>query len=403
MRAEPAVNLPLPAHQQTSATKLQLRGLALSPDQFFAESVTDALSGPNQPALELAQCAHLDEAKRYLSATPYQFALVDARADPERAMVALSSLRAYAPALTLILTGAPVAQTEDSFARQAFVMGASDVVHGPPWPNNVLGHSLIRAARQTAAALENTPPPDADDAAESTGETRRNLMAEVGHEMRSPLGTIIGFAQSIEQEAVGPIAQSADQYRDYARTIRASGEHLLALFEDLLEIGSATARSIAGAETVTPGKIVSQVAAMVQSGINAKELTLQTIESPSAPTVFGNRRLVQQAVLNLLQNAIKFTPPGGTIWLECAGGDQSCLCITVRDNGIGMEQSTLDRIRARTPQLEATAQGGHGLGLPFVDRVAAAHAGHFELESALGTGTSARLTLPINRQEKAPA
>ena len=78
---------------------------------------------------------------------------------------------------------------------------------------------------------------------------------------------------------------------------------------------------------------------MVQAGLGAKDLTLHVQERPDAPQVYGNGRLIRQAILNLLQNAIKFTPPGGNIWLECAG-ESDDLCISVRDDGIGMEQGT---------------------------------------------------------------
>ena len=373
-----------------------VRGIAVSHDQFFAASLEAALAdtGPLQASVTL--CDNADAARRVLSAGAYQFAMVDARSDPERAMAVLAGLRSFAPALALILTAEPETTEGETFARQAFALGARDVLRGPPWQPELLCHAVCRAARQTAADLQDAQS-GAGVRSDSGNAADRSLMAEVGHEMRSPLGTIIGFAQSIEQEAVGPIAAAADQYRDYARNIRTSGEHLLALFEDLLEIGSATAKSIAAAETVTPSAIVERAAVMVQAGLGAKDLTLHVQERPDAPQVYGNGRLIRQAILNLLQNAIKFTPPGGNIWLECAG-ESDDLCISVRDDGIGMEQGTLKQLRAHAPLLEAASQRGYGLGLPFVARVAAAHGGRFELESALGAGTTTRFIVPRNLQ-----
>ncbi|MGY9055933.1 MAG: sensor histidine kinase [Alphaproteobacteria bacterium] len=242
-------------------------------------------------------------------------------------------------------------------------------------------------------------PPQAQP--QSHSEEDRPLLAEVSHEMRSPLSSIIGFAESIEQEALGPWDSGEEQYRDYARHIRHSGQHLLDLFDDLLDIGDAQTFGIDGQDHIIPAKLLSELSSMLAGAAKRKRLTLSVKRpmdrSAKAPT--GNRRLLFQALLNLAQNAIKFTASGGTVTLGYRADGKDCI-FSVSHTGIGMDLKQRNLPRSIRPA-PSQKQQGHGLGLRFVERVAKGHEGSLRLESILGQGTTAELILPLRRSSPA--
>ncbi len=378
-----------------------IAGGAISADPEFAGSVRDAVCAANPPVAVIA-FGSLPEA---LSACTdshsagqggLAFMMIDARRSPERACVDAANLKANMPGIPVLIAGEATAVRQPSYIRQAFAFGSDDLLPGPPWDSSVLIHALHRAAWQCQAASEDgiaepgRPwglPPD------------RQLMAEVGHEMRTPLAAMIGFARSIEQEALGPINHAPEQYRDFARAIRTSGEHLLTVFDGLLEIGAACALALGAGESVRPHDIISQAAEWAMPLVMAKNLILH-VGRESAPSatrqddfvVPGSASLLQQAVVDLVHNAVKFTPPGGQIWLEVALGP--LVVITVRDDGAGMDWATLQRLRRTRIQPLTPTEQGHGFGLAFVQRVIAAHNGEVTINSVLGRGTSIQLRLP---------
>jgi signal transduction histidine kinase len=338
-----------PPGYRTGPPHNTVQGGVVSPDPDFANSLQAEGNTAAQPfALQIfCQAA---EARQALTARPLSsatrkmhFIMIDARGDPERAVALAANLKGIASTVSILIAGTPAMAADQTFIRQAFALGACDVLAGPPWATDVLAHAIHRAAWQTAAADAAAPMFVAEPPSPWGEQPDRSLMAEVSHEMRTPLGTMIGFAQSIEQEALGPFSDAPEQYRDYARTIRTSGEHLLALFDDLLEIGAACARSIAAGETILPSDIVARSAKLVRGSIDAKGLHLHCAPACGTAAAVGNRTLVQQATLNLLQNAIKFTPPGGNIWLRA--DTTGPICISVRDDGVGIEDAMLHQLR----------------------------------------------------------
>lgn len=377
-------------------------GILISPDQFFASTLEEAIIRDGLVKPTLLMVDSIESAKLVLGASPVGFVMVDSRADPERAMSQLTLLRTFAPAVTLLYgVGAEVEMTP-SLLRQAFGLGAMDVLSGPPWRQNLVGHAIQRAFCQTTAALAEWR--DKVDSCQYVHEPYdfkpgRSLLAEVGHEMRSPLGTIIGFAESIEHESVGPLSDESDKYRDYARNIRASGEHLLALFNDLLEIGSAAARSMREREHLDVEGVLTNAALMIIAAAAEKGVSVSVEPEIPSVLVLGSNRLVQQALLNLLQNSIKFTPPGGNITISASADGQ--LHLSVADSGIGIVRNSLQRLREDPEHIGLESESGYGLGLPFVARVAAAHGGELDIESVLGEGTKVTLTFPMETSKAA--
>jgi signal transduction histidine kinase len=357
-------------------------GLILSADAGFALKIRTGLASARGKAI-LHRFASVDEAEEQLQLHQYAYALIDARHAPLQAADMLASLLAAAPSLPVIVCLAPGEVKPPE--RQLRALGAFEIVSGTVWPGDHLIAALRHASWFAAAQSTGTTMP-----AIGVSEPDRPLLAEVSHEMRSPLNSIIGFAESIEQQALGPWPAEGDRYRDYARHIRNSGEHLLALFNDLLQIGDAALFGLEMADRIDPAELAANVTAMMQPAAAQKGLTL-TCDTPAGlQPLQCNGRFLSQALLNLLQNAIKFTNDGGRVTLSIQQEGETRF--TVTDTGIGFPPERL--LGPRNAKAGRSPASGHGLGLRFVERVLAAHRGRLDIESRQGHGTEVTISLP---------
>lgn len=358
-------------------------GLILSADAGFTAKIREGLASAHGAAI-LHRFASVDEAADQLRLHQYAYGLVDARHAPLQAANTLAGLLAVAPSLPVIVCLAPGEVKPPE--KQLRALGAFEIVSGTVWPGDHLIAALSHAT-WFAAAERNAGPAGA---AMGVSEPDRPLLAEVSHEMRSPLNSIIGFAESIEQQALGPWPAEGDRYRDYARHIRNSGEHLLALFNDLLQIGDAALFGLEMADLLDPAELAENVTAMMRPAATQKGLTL-TCDAPAGQQpVECNGRFLSQALLNLLQNAIKFTNEGGRVTLSVRQNGETRF--TVTDNGIGFPPERL--LGPRNAKAGRSPASGHGLGLRFVERVLAAHRGRLDIESQQGHGTEVTISLP---------
>lgn len=362
--------------------KETLPGLVLSADELFTAKLRAGLTAAWESAA-LHRFSDLDEAAMHAGMHRYAYALVDARAAPMQAGALLAGLLQAAPRLPVILCLGPGEVRPPEKHLRA--LGAFEIVTAADWP----GEHLLAAINHAVwfAAIANDAP------AAGVAEGDRPLLAEVSHEMRSPLNSIIGFAESIEQQTLGPWPAESERYRDYARHIRNSGEHLLALFNDLLSIGDADAFAIDMGDRIDPAALARNVAAMMRPAAERKGLTLTCATPPEAGLLQCNARFVSQALLNLLQNAVKFTGAGGSVALAVRQDDGGTR-FTVTDTGVGFPPERL--LQPRNARYGRTAASGHGLGLRFVERVAAAHRGRLEIESQRDRGTEIAVTFPAS-------
>jgi cell cycle sensor histidine kinase DivJ len=224
------------------------------------------------------------------------------------------------------------------------------------------------------------------------------FFAGVSHELRTPLNAIIGFSDMMRSRLFGPLP---GKYAEYADLIHDSGQHMLDLIGDVLDISKVGA----GKYELNYGEfdiadVVRSSIKMVRPSADAAKLELDVeIETGPDLIVEADRRAVRQILLNLLSNAIKFTPQGGRIVVS-AKAVQDILNITVEDNGSGM--STEDLARIGTPYAQAANASlintrGSGLGLSLVKNLVELHKGRFALTSHPGSGTSVNIFLPIRR------
>jgi signal transduction histidine kinase/PAS domain-containing protein len=239
---------------------------------------------------------------------------------------------------------------------------------------------------------------EAKEQAESANLTKGLFLANMGHELRTPLNAIIGFAQMLAAGYGGPLAP---RQAEYLRDIEASGAHLLQLVNDLLDLSKAEAGKLELNETTFAlADTFAAVRQLVRDQVEPAGVALE-VHAP-APTLklFADELKLRQILLNLLSNALKFTPPGGAVTLGAALAPDGAASIRVRDTGVGIAPADVERVFTRYVRLEtplARHVPGTGLGLPLSRALTELHGGTLTLDSTPGRGTTATLRLPPAR------
>jgi len=241
--------------------------------------------------------------------------------------------------------------------------------------------------------------------AETANASKTAFLANMSHELRTPLNAILGFSEIISQECFGPVG--SERYRDYAGDIHASGAHLLSLINDLLDV----AKIEAGRMDIAPhpldaGRIFDIALKLINIKAREKDQTLAITVEPTAPPLYADERAVKQILINLVSNAVKFTPLEGRIEVVGSRAANGDFQIMVRDNGPGIPRDKLDTIFTPFNQVDNRFDrqaGGTGLGLALVKGLAELHGGRAWMESEFGKGCSVFVTLPVKRPDASTA
>ena len=241
--------------------------------------------------------------------------------------------------------------------------------------------------------------------AEARREAKLNLdlLADLSHEMRTPLNAVIGFADAMREETFGPLG--SPKYLEYADHIAMSGGHLKDLVTAILDLARLEARgpeTDRQRETTDLGALARNCAAMLDAPAREAGLSLSVEVEEGVPLSHLNARAVRQILINLLTNAVKFTSDGG-ISLRVAPDADDKIAITVADTGIGMSAEELARLGARFTSVHGKGvrgTGGAGLGLALAFALAEAEGGALTLDSAPGEGLTAKLELPVRAAPK---
>jgi PAS domain S-box-containing protein len=233
--------------------------------------------------------------------------------------------------------------------------------------------------------------------AENASSAKSDFLAKVSHEIRTPLNAIIGFAEVMMDERLGPVAN--ERYRQYLKDIRTSGEHVISLVNDLLDLSKIEAGKLElNFVSVSLNDIVHQCVAIMQPQANRERIIIRTSLLPTLPPVVADERSVRQIVLNLLSNSIKFTGAGGQVIVSTALTDQGEAVMRVRDTGIGMNEKELQTALEPFRQVVTSGRvGGTGLGLPLTKALAEANRASFTIRSAVDAGTLVEIAFPATR------
>jgi PAS domain S-box-containing protein len=230
------------------------------------------------------------------------------------------------------------------------------------------------------------------------------FLANVSHELRTPLSAIIGFSEIIKDEIMGPVGNT--KYRDYIGDIHESGQHLLGLINDILDLSKIeSGKDELHEDKIEIPEIIRSVLKLVGHRAEQGGIKLELELSDQLPALRADKRKLKQILINLLSNAIKFTDAGGRVTLMAWCRGDSGHVFQVIDTGIGMRLEDIPRALAPFEQVDNGLNRkfeGTGLGLPLTKALAELHGGTLDLQSQLGSGTTATVRFPAERIVRSP-
>ena len=344
------------------------------------------------------------------TAEPFDLLLIDIRMPHMSGFELMERLKPifggdYVPVLVL------TAQTDQETRRKSLELGANDFLTKPfiAWEllhrvrNMVEIRKLYRRAAEQNRELERRVSErtaelsDALEAARKADRAKLDFLAVVSHELRTPLNSIIGFADVLAGEGMGKLGHP--DYLEYVKLIEDSGRSLLTMVNNILDYTRGSTGSIEIQESdVDVPQLLTGCADLLAPKAAVKQLAVTVHPCPAFRMRIDRRRL-REMVLNLLDNAVKFTQPGGHVALSVEDRD-NFVGVTVRDDGPGIPAELMGRLFNPFTQAERSLVRQHegvGLGLPIVRRFAELHGGGVEVDSAPGRGTAVTILLPKER------
>lgn len=242
----------------------------------------------------------------------------------------------------------------------------------------------------------------AKDEADLANRAKSEFLANMSHELRTPLNAIIGFSDTICQEVFGPMENK--KYQEYTDNIYSSGVHLLELINDILDVSVIEAGKMElHEESLDMAEIAEASVLLVKPRADKGRVNLYYDVGNNLPSLFGDKRRIKQVLVNLMSNAVKFTPGEGSVSLEISLDEHGACQLKIADTGIGMDEEGLSK--ALEPFGHTTSpidgvRGGTGLGLPLTKGLVEAHGGIMTIESELGAGTTVTVRFPAERNIK---
>lgn len=239
---------------------------------------------------------------------------------------------------------------------------------------------------------------DANLLLEHANRAKTQFLSTMSHELRTPLSVVIGFTDLLSEQLYGNLN---DKQMKYVSEIGSSAEHLLSLITDLLDVSKIDAGAMKlEMEDISLDELINTIVSMMSSQFRKKKINVKTSIEPTLPVVTADLRKCKQILMNLLSNALKFTPEDGRVEICAVDDGDSGVLIEVRDTGIGIAADEIDKIFSEFYQVEKVHDeqlGGTGIGLALTRRLVELHGGKIGVESKLGKGSTFWFTLPLKK------
>ena len=282
--------------------------------------------------------------------------------------------------------------------EKAYEAGATDFI-GKPLKWAILKHRVryvLRSARAFEALRSNQEAlVSAKEAAEAANRAKSEFLANMSHELRTPLNAIIGFSSIMQQ---GLFGQLNEKYAEYAGMVCDSGTHLLAIINDILDLAKAESNKLElREEDVDIARVIALSSTIVREMADKAGVNYDVTMVDVLPKVRADSAKLRQILINLLGNAVKFTPSGGKVSLSAETTPDGGLQFRIADTGIGIPKDKIEVAMAPFGQVDsrlARKFEGTGLGLPLTKRLVEMHGGTFDLSSEPGRGTVVTVRLP---------
>jgi PAS domain S-box-containing protein len=266
------------------------------------------------------------------------------------------------------------------------------------------GGFVVTLTDITARKIAEDQSRQALEAAEAANRAKSEFLANMSHELRTPLNAIIGFSEMMKNESFGPVGSA--KYREYTDDIFTSGHHLLGLINDILDLSKAEAGKMElYEEEFDPAGATLSCLNMIRDQARKQGVELVPEIARDNMRLRADQKMFRQIVINILTNAIKFTPPGGKVWVKAWAQPSSGYVLQIVDTGIGIEPNDIPKMLQPFTQVESAANRRHhgtGLGLPLTKRLIELHGGILDIQSRPAEGTTVTIRFPKERMVPDP-